>query len=155
MGHLLLQTYLVTVAITWRKGAISPEAQYDKLDKVRYLAKEHDFLVQEEARPIAIALFSHSQLIFHLGFDQPDLADASWYRDCIHPYLAGVLKILDRLAEWSEIERLEFLIAPGDDPMSSLQIKLDRQQHSLNRQPSKLCAAIEGQIIYSFVRKDN
>ena len=153
LGHLLLQTYLVTVAVSWRSEAISPEAQYDKLDKVRYLAQEQDFLVQEEARPIAIALFSHSQLIFHLGFDQPNLADANWYQDCNHPYLAGVLKILDRLAEGREIDRLEFLIAPGDDPMSSLQVKLDRQQYSLDSRPSTLCEAIEDQIIYSFVQK--
>ena len=155
LGHLLLQTYLVTVAVSWQSGAISPEAQYDKLDKVRYLAQEHNFLVQEEARPIAIALFSHSHLIFHLGFDQLNLADASWYKDCNHPYLAGVLKILDRLARWNEIDRLEFLIAPGDDPMSSLQVKLDRQQYSLDTQPSALCEAIEEQIIYSFIQQSD
>ena len=152
LGHLLLQTYLVTVAISWSSGAISPEAQQDKLDKVRYLAQESDFLVQEEARPIATALFTDSRSIFHLGFDRPNLADARWYQDCNHPYLAGVLKILDNLANWQDISRLEFLIAPGDDPMSSLQIKLDRQNYTLSQPPSQLCEAIESQIIYSFSR---
>ena len=150
LGHLLLQTYLATVAISWSEGTISPEAQYEKLDKIRYLAKEQDFLVQEEARPIAIALFSNANLIFHLGFDQPNLANPSWYQDCNHPYLAGVLKILDQLTTWQGISRLEFLIAPGDDPMSSLQIKLDRQHHHLTQKPSQLCKAIENQMIYSF-----
>ena len=150
MGHLLLQTYLVTVAISWQGGTISPEAQYDKLDKIRYLAKIQDFLVQEEARPIAIALFTGSQLIFHMGFDQPNLADPNWYKDCNHPYLSGVLKILDELSTWQDISRLEFLIAPGDDPMSSLQINLDRQQYSLTEKPSSLCEAIANQIVYSF-----
>ena len=155
LGHLLLQTLLITVAISWQKGIISPEVQYEKLDKIRYLAQEHNFLVQEEARPIAIALFSNSSLIFHLGFDQPNLADANWFQDCNHPYLAGVLKILDDLANWQEISRLEFLLAPGDDPMSGLQVKLDRQNHNLVEKPSSLCNAIESQTIYSFSQADD
>jgi 3,4-dihydroxy 2-butanone 4-phosphate synthase/GTP cyclohydrolase II len=61
-----------------------------------------------------------------------------------------VLKILDQLTTWQDISRLEFLIAPGDDPMSSLQIKLDRQHHHLTQKPSQLCKAIENQMIYSF-----
>jgi 3,4-dihydroxy 2-butanone 4-phosphate synthase / GTP cyclohydrolase II len=155
LGHLLLQTYLVTVAIAWSEGAIAPEAQYEKLDKIRYLAKEQDFLVQEEARPIAIALFCNSHLIFHLGFDQSNLASANWYQDCAHPYLKGVLKILDQLTDWRDISLLEFLIAPGDDPMSGLQIKLDRQHHHLTQKPSQFCGEIESQIIYSFSPKQD
>ena len=155
MGHLLLQTYLITVAVTWSGESRSLPAQYEKLDKIRYQAQEHGFLVQEEARPIAIALFSNANLIFHLGFDQPNLADADWYRDCEHPYLAGIVKILDNLANWDNIVRLEFLIAPGDDPMSGLQVKLDRQNHSLSEQPSTLCNAIESQTIYSFCKTDD
>ena len=149
LGHLLLQTYLITVAISFNRE-VTPEARYEKLDKIRHLARESDFLVQEEARPIAIALFSNSDLIFHLGFDQSNLAGADWYRDCDHPYLAGVMEILDGLANWQGVECLEFLIAPGDDPMNSLQVKLDRQEYSLAKKPSSLCDAIETQVIYSF-----
>ena len=149
LGHLLLQTYLITVAISFNRE-ISPEVRYEKLDKIRHIARESDFLVQEEARPIAIALFSNSDLIFHLGFDQSNLAGADWYRDCDHPYLAGVMEILDGLANWQGVDRLEFLIAPGDDPMNSLQVKLDRQEYSLAKKPSSLCDAIETQVIYSF-----
>ena len=154
LGHLLLQTYLVTVAVSWDGDNRSPQARYEKLDKIRYQAQKHGFLVQEETRPIAIALFSNADLTFHLGFDQLNLADANWYRDCDHPYLAGVVKILDYLASWDSVSRLEFLIAPGDDPMSGLQVKLDRQNHSLNEKPSSICNAIESQTIYSFCRNN-
>ena len=150
LGHLLLQTYLVTVAISWDGESGSPQTRYEKLDKIRYQAQQHDFLVQEETRPIAIALFSNANLIFHLGFDRPNLAEANWYRDCDSPYLGGVVKILDFLADWDNINRLEFLIAPGDDPMSGLQVKLDRQNHNLTRKPSSICHKIESQTIYSF-----
>ncbi len=149
MGHLLLQTYLITVGITWKQEDITPEVQYEKLDKIRYLAQEHNFLVQEEARPIAIALFSRSALIFHLGFDQSNLASSDWYQDSKHPYLWGIIKILDILAAWQNVSRLEFLIAPGDDPMTGLQVKLDRQNYSLEQKPSSL-DGIESQTIYSF-----
>ncbi len=152
LGHLLLQTYLITVAVSWQEGSISPEARYEKLDKIRYLAKENGFLLQEEARPIAIALFSDADLIFHLGFDQANLTTPDWYQDYDHPYLTGVVKILDNLADNRDTCRLEFLIAPGEDPMHSLQVKLDRQNHSLSEKPSALCKTIESQTIYSFSR---
>lgn len=150
LGHLLLQTYLITVAISWQSESISPEFRYEKLDKIRYLAQENGFLVQEEARPIAIALFGNSNLIFHLGFDQANLAHAEWYQERQHPYVTGVMEILDSLAQSNDVSRLEFLIASGEDPMSSLQIKLDRQNYSLSQKPSKVCKLIENQLIYSF-----
>lgn len=153
LGHLLLQTYLITVAVTWQVS-LSTEAQYEKLDKIRYLAQENNFLVQEEARPIAIALFSNSSLILHLGFDQPNLASPDWYRDCNHPYLFGIIKILDQLLSWQNVKGLEFLIASGEDPMTGLQIKLDRQQHSFHETVLSLCHSLESQIIYSFLKED-
>jgi len=152
LGHLLLQTYLITVAISW-KETIDAEVRYEKLDKIRYLAQAQHFLVQEEARPIAIALFSNSSLIFHLGFDQSGLASGHWYQDCNHPYLSGIVKILDTLADWQDVQQIEFLLASGDDPMTGLQIKLDRLSYSLDDRPSSLCHNLESQTIYSFSRR--
>ncbi len=151
LGHLLLQTYLITVAISW-EGEISSETRYEKLDKIRYLAQGQDFLIQEEARPIAIALFSSSSLIFHLGFDQPNLASSDWYRNCNHPYLEGICKILDKLGSWSEVNLLEFMIATGTDPMTKLQVKLDRQNYNLDRSIYTFCNSLESQTIYSFTK---
>ena len=150
LGHLLLQTYLITVAVSWQQEPTSATARYDKLDKIRQLARSHDFLLQEEARPIAIALFSRSSLIFHLGFDQANLAVKDWYQDCNHPYMAGIVRILDELTDWQEVKSLEFLIACGDDPMMGLQVKLDRENYPLTKKPSQLCNNWESQTIYSF-----
>ncbi|MEM8829483.1 MAG: bifunctional 3,4-dihydroxy-2-butanone-4-phosphate synthase/GTP cyclohydrolase II [Cyanobacteria bacterium P01_G01_bin.19] len=151
LGHLLLQTYLITVAVSW-EGEISSETRYEKLDKIRYLAQEQDFLIQEEARPIAIALFNSSSLIFHMGFDQSNLADSDWYRNCNHPYLEGIYKILDKLGSWPEVNLLEFLIATGTDPMTKLQVKLDRQNYNLDRSICTFCDSLESQTIYSFTK---
>jgi 3,4-dihydroxy 2-butanone 4-phosphate synthase / GTP cyclohydrolase II len=150
LGHLLLQTYLITVAVSWQQEPTLATARYEKLDKLRHLAQSVDLLLQEETRPIAIALFSNSSLIFHLGLDRPDLAAADWYRDCQHPYMSGITKILDFLANWQEVKSLEFLLASGEDPMMGLQIKLDRQSYSIQQKPSELCGSLESQTIYSF-----
>lgn len=150
LGHLLLQTYLITVAVSWRQELGSAEARYEKLDKIRHLAQAHNFLLQEETRPIAIALFTGASLIFHLGFDVPNLASADWYQNCNHPYMSGIAKILDNLTTWQDLKSLDFLIAPGEDPMMGLQVKLDRQNYPLSKKPSEICGEIESQTIYSF-----
>ena len=150
MGHLLLQTYLVTIAITWQENISSALARYEKLDKIRYLAQTEHLLLQEEARSIAIALFTSPSLIFHLGFDQANLADSDWYKDSNHPYLIGLSKVLDQLHSWDSIARLEFLISKGDDPMQGLQVKLDREHYSLDKKPSTLWSSLKSQVIYTF-----
>jgi 3,4-dihydroxy 2-butanone 4-phosphate synthase / GTP cyclohydrolase II len=150
LGHLLLQTYLITVAVSWQQEPTLATARYEKLDKLRHLAQSVNLLLQEETRPIAIALFSNSSLIFHLGLDRPDLAALDWYRDCQHPYMSGITKILDLLANWQEVKSLEFLLASGEDPMTGLQIKLNRQSYPIQQKPSELCGSLESQTIYSF-----
>ena len=152
LGHLLLQTYLITVAVAWQPELQSATARYAKLDKIRHLAQSYDLLVQEEARPIASALFSNSSLIFHLGFDQPNLAASDWYRDGNHPYIKGIVTILDELASWQDIQQLQFLLASGDDPMIGLQVKLDRQSYPLSQKPSQILQQLESQTIYSFIQ---
>ena len=150
LGHLLLQTYLVTLAIDWQDEVLPITAGYERLEKLRYLAQGQNLLLQEEARPVALALFSQPNLTVHLGFDQPQLAYSSWYEDPSHPYLEAIAKILDHLASWPTIKRLEFLIATGHDPMTGLQVKLNRQHFPLTHKPSSLFGKLATQIIYSF-----
>jgi 3,4-dihydroxy 2-butanone 4-phosphate synthase / GTP cyclohydrolase II len=150
LGHLLLQTYLTTVAIDWEEELNSATQRYEKLDKLRYIAKSHDLLLCEESRPVAIALFGKPALIFHLGFDRANLISSNWYRDGNHPYMKAIGKILDVILESFSIKRLEFLVGCGEDPMMGLQVKLDRQTYSLSQKPSELGNRLETQTIYSF-----
>ena len=153
LGHLLLQTYLVTIALHWADRPEPGEA-YDRLEQLRQLAANQDLRLREETRPVAVALFGNPALIVHLGFDQANLAMASWYREPGHPYLAAIAEILDRLAGWESVKRLEFLVSEGGDPMAGLQVKLDRLSYKLDGQtnPSAICQDVESQWIYSFVR---
>lgn len=150
LGHLLLQTYLVTVAVEWKDRPNSIQERYEKLEKLRYLAAEYDLVLQEEARPVTIALFGKPLLTFHLGLDQPKLASPEWFEDANHPYVQAIANILDKIAAWPNLERLEFLISSGADPLTSLQVQLNRQPLSLDRLPSSVCDRLETQKIYSF-----
>jgi 3,4-dihydroxy 2-butanone 4-phosphate synthase/GTP cyclohydrolase II len=150
LGHLLLQTYLTTVAIDWEEELGSVKQRYEKLDKLRYIAKSHDLLLCEESRPVAIALFGKPALIFHLGFDRSNLISSNWYRERHHPYMKAIGEILDLIIESFPVKRLEFLVGCGEDPMMGLQVKLDRQTYHLSQKPSELCNKLETQTIYSF-----
>jgi 3,4-dihydroxy 2-butanone 4-phosphate synthase/GTP cyclohydrolase II len=150
LGHMLLQTYLVTVSIQWQDAPQSVTKRYERLEKLRYLVHNHHLLLQEEARPVAIALFGTPSLIAHIGFDQPNLASSDWYQHTGHPYVQAIAEILDELSRWSQVERLEFLVSSGVDPMTSLQVQLDRQTFPISVQPSSICDTLTTQKIYSF-----
>ncbi|AFY94497.1 bifunctional 3,4-dihydroxy-2-butanone-4-phosphate synthase/GTP cyclohydrolase II [Chamaesiphon minutus] len=150
LGHMLLQTYLVTVGITWNEEPLDVTARYDRLDKLRHLAQTHNLLLKEEARPVGTALFGNPSLTFHLGFDQANLAIEGWYRDRHHPYVRAIFSILDELAMLPQVNRLEFLVANGPDPLTGLQMHIDRQTYAKSTVPSTLSAQLELQVIYSF-----
>lgn len=150
LGHMLLQTYLVTVAIHWRDEPNSVTERYERLEKVRHIVKTHNLLLQEEARPVAIALFGKPSLTVHLGLDQPHLAAPDWYHNDSHPYVEAIAHTLDDLVTLSHIRQLEFLVASGSDPLANLQVQLDRQKLDVNQLPSTVCSQLETQKIYSF-----
>lgn len=150
LGHLFLRTYLVTLAIRWQAMADTVAERYDRLQKLRYLAKAHDLLLQEEVRPVAKALFGDSALIVHLGFDQPLLGNPDWYHMPGHPYVQAIASILDHLVALPNLQTLEFIVSPGTDPLTGLQVQIDRQVFSLQQKPSTLSETLQTQTIYSF-----
>jgi 3,4-dihydroxy 2-butanone 4-phosphate synthase / GTP cyclohydrolase II len=150
LGHLLLQTYLVTVGITWNEEPLDVTARYDRLDKLRHIAQNYSLLLKEEARPLATALFGTPSLTFHLGFDQANLAIDGWYRDPNHPYVQAIFNILDEISKLDRVNRLEFLIANGQDPMTGLQMQLERHTYPQSQLPSTVSEKLELQVIYSF-----
>ena len=150
LGHLLLHTYLITVAIDWEIKARSVKERYALLEKVRRLGRSAQLFLQEEVRPVAISLFGSPSLIFHLGFEQGKMVNPHWYQESKHPYLQTIIEILDELSGWTTVRRLEFLISSGDDPMLGLQVQLDRHTFSLTQKPSQYLTSLEMQTIYSF-----
>lgn len=158
LGHLLLQTYLMTLAIHWQDDPQPIRERYDRLEKLRHLARTQDLLLQEEARPVAVALFNQASLILQVGLDQPQVATPDWYREPNHPYVQAIARLLDEVASWSTVGQLEFLIAPATDPLTNLQVQLNRQTFLLpgattvGPLPSLVCRDLETQRIYIFSR---
>ncbi|MBD2665816.1 3,4-dihydroxy-2-butanone 4-phosphate synthase [Richelia sinica FACHB-800] len=150
LGHMLLQTYLVTVALHWYDDPQLVTKRYERLEKLRHLAKSHHLLLQEEARPLGIALFDQPALAVHLGFDQPKVAEPDWYLQNGHPYLQAICQILDHLYSLPYVQKLEFLVSAGTDPLVNLQVQLDRQNLGADTVPSSICDRLETQQIYSF-----
>jgi 3,4-dihydroxy 2-butanone 4-phosphate synthase / GTP cyclohydrolase II len=150
LGHMLLQTYLVTVGVTWNEEPLEVTKRYDRLEKLRHLAETHNLLLKEENRPVGIALFETPSLIFHLGFDQADLVTDAWYHQGKHPYLNAVMSVLDEISTLPETNRLEFSIANGTDPMIGLQMQLDRHKYPKSQLPSTIDSQLSPHTIYSF-----
>ncbi|WP_413175601.1 bifunctional 3,4-dihydroxy-2-butanone-4-phosphate synthase/GTP cyclohydrolase II [Anabaena azotica] len=150
LGHMLLQTYLVTVALHWEDEPELVTQRYERLEKLRHLAKNNHLLLQEEARPLGIALFDQPSLTVHLGFDQPNIADTDWYEQKGHPYLQAICQILDQILNLPYVQKLDFLVSSGSDPLTNLQVQLDRQAFSSDVLPSSLSDRLQTQQIYSF-----
>ncbi len=160
LGHMLLQTYLLALAVNWKEEKIAPlssEAieitnKYEHLEKMRRLADQHHLILREEARPLGAAVFAGNSntTIVHLGCDQPDQTQEKWFTDSQHPYLKSLQAILQEISTWPQVESLEFLLANGTDPLVGLQVQLDRQQHSIDKLSKVWQENLTTQIIYAF-----
>ena len=165
LGHILLRSYLVTIAIDWNYQKTeetfsdnsdiatlkSPvQERYKYLEKLRSLIKEkkYNFLLQEETRPVAIAVFAQAPLIVNLGLEQAILTTLKWYEQSDNPYLMAIAQVLTEIAQWPNLLKLEFIIASGSDPMTALQVKLKRHSFGITELLTVM-QHLEPQKIYS------
>jgi 3,4-dihydroxy 2-butanone 4-phosphate synthase/GTP cyclohydrolase II len=152
LGHLLLQAYLVTLAIHWQ-SPLSAGLRYQYLEKLRELAQQHDFLLQEEARSVAVALFGKGALIANLGLSQSTAVTADWYQQPQDDRREAIATLLQTLMTWPGIEQLELLVSNGHDPFTALQVQLNRQIFPWKSiTPTELCQQLETQRIYTLTR---
>ena len=154
LGHLLLQTYLATIAIHWEAPKTTGEFS-ERLEALRKLAKGYNLLMQEDERPVAIALFNYPAVTVHLGFDQPNLADETWFQDANHPYVDAIAKILDDLIAWPSVKQISLLVAIGTDPLKNLSADLDREILPSEQSPNDLCQTLNPQTIYILKPQDS
>ncbi|MBD2176952.1 bifunctional 3,4-dihydroxy-2-butanone-4-phosphate synthase RibB/GTP cyclohydrolase II RibA [Pseudanabaena sp. FACHB-1998] len=129
LGHLLLQTKLVTLGICWT-GDISS----DYLAQLREVASENDLLLQEENSPNLASLFAngaslspeaaskkdssqspaHKLSIVHLGFDRSNEISEDWYEQPNHPYRQAIVRVFKHLKQWEQITTFKFFVATKD-----------------------------------------
>ncbi len=158
LGHLLLQTYLVTLAIHPVESYTAIANKYEQLENVRQIARQEGLLAQEEVRSVAVALFGQGALIVNIGLENPNSVEANWYRSSQSSLWPSVAKVLDKLLLQGSLQQLELLISDGQDPFTRLQVGLTRQTFSLSPTdgnvvlPSDLGDCLQTQRIYSFSR---
>ena len=156
LGHLLLQTYLATIALQYPAAFANVSQKHELLEKVRELARQQGLLAQEEARPVAVALFGRGTLIVNLGLEQAHAVEPDWYTQQKNNYWSAIAKVLDILVQSPELQQLELMISSGKDPFPRLQVGLDRQIFSLDQdsskaiRPSELGDQLQTQRIYTF-----
>lgn len=150
LGHLMLQTYLLTIALYWRETDLPVAERYSRLEKLRHLAKAHNFMVQEETRPVAAALFGVSAQVVHLGFEQPWDGATDWYQAIDKEPIAKIGVLLDQVVQVPHLQQMEFILATGSDPLTCLQGQIDRQILAPDQPPSTMIPEWQTQKIYSF-----
>ncbi|MEB3160025.1 MAG: bifunctional 3,4-dihydroxy-2-butanone-4-phosphate synthase/GTP cyclohydrolase II [Synechocystis sp.] len=152
LGHWLIKTYLLAIAVEWSPPLPSTKQRYEKLEKIRALLKGTSLIVHEDDRPVAIALLGKNALIFHVGLDS-HLANApQWHEDQTSPYPKLISGLLDDLKAWPNLERLSVLLANGDDPMIGLQVSLDREDFRFDDLTPDAPCPWQPQTIYSYHR---
>lgn len=125
LGHLLLQTKLVTLGIHWTK-----EKSTELLDQLREVAASNDLLLQEETSTAFASLFADADTqelnkesekdlankfaIVHLGFDSSNEISDDWYAEPNHPYRQAIVRVLKHLKHWQQVKTFKFCIASKD-----------------------------------------
>mgnify|MGYP002776987341 CR=1 FL=1 len=151
LGHWMLRTFLMTLALQWEDEPQAVTEWYKRLETVRQLARSHNFSLQEEVRPVAQAVFGKDALVVHLGFEQTVQPESDWYTQPQHPYRSAIASILAELGTaLPQLTHVEFILSPGSDPLVGLQVQLDRVLLAPN-QPLGGDRPLATQTIYSWV----
>ena len=124
LGHLLLQTKLITLGIRWT--AHKPAEWFDQL---REVSSANDLLLQEETSLAFASLFANADTqapnllakefssnlsIVHLGFDRSNEISDDWYEQPNHPYRQAIVRILKHLKQWEQVATFRFCVAIND-----------------------------------------
>ncbi|MEA5486186.1 MULTISPECIES: bifunctional 3,4-dihydroxy-2-butanone-4-phosphate synthase/GTP cyclohydrolase II [Pseudanabaena] len=124
LGHLLLQTKLITLGIRWTEHK-SPEW----LAQLREVAATNDLLMQEETSTEFASLFANADTqdpvllakdissklsIVHLGFDRSNEISDDWYEQPNHPYRQAIVRVFKHLKQWEQITTFKFCVVLND-----------------------------------------
>ena len=155
MGHLLMGNYLMTLAISWKDEPKTLTERYERLEKLKFLVRGFGLMMEEEVRPMAAALLGPASLIVNLGTEQGEEIPAHWFLDGTYPHTESVRQLVKQLALWVTIDQLTFLLSDGTDPLTGLQIQLDRQSQTMDDLKGTLAGPLETQIVYAFERSNH
>jgi 3,4-dihydroxy 2-butanone 4-phosphate synthase / GTP cyclohydrolase II len=154
MGHLLMGNYLMTLAISWKDEPQTLTERYERLEKLKFLARGFGLMLEEEVRPVAAALLGPASLIVNLGTEQGEDIPLAWFQDADYPHTESMLQLIKQLSLWVTIDQLAFLLSDGTDPLTGLQMQIDRRSLPMEDLKVILGGVLETQLIYAFGRSN-
>lgn len=152
LGHLLPHIRLLTLGLRWQGGplvAFDPQHQ-ERFEQLRRLFGQYDLLLQEEARPVAGAVFGPDAMVVHLGLSATSPFAEHWYADSTNTYLQALRAALGDLTQGQPVSSLQFLVANGRDPLGHLSERLQYRELPMSALTAIWSEALEPQVIYSF-----
>jgi 3,4-dihydroxy 2-butanone 4-phosphate synthase / GTP cyclohydrolase II len=152
MGHLLMGNYLMTLAISWKDEPQTLTERYERLEKLKFLARGFGLMLEEEVRPVAAALLGPTSLIVNLGTEQGEEIPTDWFQDGEYVHTESMMQLIKQLSLWVTIDQLAFLLSDGTDPLTGLQVQLDRRSLLMDDLKPTLAGPLETQLIYAFGR---
>jgi 3,4-dihydroxy 2-butanone 4-phosphate synthase / GTP cyclohydrolase II len=152
MGHLLMGNYLMTLAISWKDEPQTLTERYERLEKLKFLARGFGLMLEEEVRPVAAALLGPTSLIVNLGTEQGEEIPTDWFQDGEYVHTESMMQLIKQLSLWVTIDQLAFLLSDGTDPLTGLQVQLDRRNLLMDDLKPTLAGPLETQLIYAFER---
>lgn len=155
MGHLLMGNYLMTLAISWKDEPKTLTERYERLEKLKFLARGFGLMMEEEVRPVASALLGPASLIVNLGTEQGENIPERWFLDGNYPHTEAMGQLVKQLALWVTIDQIAFLLSNGTDPLSGLQVQIDRRNLTMDDLKGTLASPLETQIVYAFERSSH
>ena len=155
MGHLLMGNYLMTLAISWKDEPKTLTERYERLEKLKFLARGFGLMMEEEVRPVASALLGPASLIVNLGTEQGENIPERWFLDGNYPHTEAMGQLVKQLALWVTIDQISFLLSNGTDPLSGLQVQIDRRNLTMDDLKGTLASPLETQIVYAFERSSH
>jgi 3,4-dihydroxy 2-butanone 4-phosphate synthase / GTP cyclohydrolase II len=154
MGHLLMGNYLMTLAISWKDEPQTLTERYERLEKLKFLARGFGLMLEEEVRPVAAALLGPASLIVNLGTEQGEDIPLAWFQDADYPHTESMLQLIKQLSLWVTIDQLAFLLSDGTDPLTGLQMQIDRRSLPMEDLKMILGGVLQTQLIYAFGRSN-
>jgi 3,4-dihydroxy 2-butanone 4-phosphate synthase / GTP cyclohydrolase II len=152
LGHLFMRSSLLTLSVQWQDEPQSISERFERLEKLRFVARECGLMLKEETRPVAVALLGPASLIVTLGTEQSLGDNSEWYAHPEQPFHQSVRQLLAHLANWPHVEALSFVVASGSDPLNGLQVQIDRAILPLECLSSLEPEAWQLQTIYCITR---
>lgn len=152
LGHMLMGNYLMTLSIVWKDEPQALTERYERLEKLKFLARGFGLMLEEELRPVAAALLGPASLIVNLGTEQGEEIAPDWFSNPDYAYTESLTQLVRQLGQWVTIEQISFLLSDGTDPLKGLQVQLDRRSLPMDGIHQVWSEGPEAQLIYSFTR---